>query len=95
MVEGEGALKAVYRDHAAGDEGPGVVDENVEAIVALAVDVGEGAHLSLRGEIGEEVFDGGVARRGGDGGDGSLGARRVATYQDDPHAAPRKPPRGR
>ena len=69
VVHLEVLLEAVVGDAAAGRGAAGVVDEHVDAPVALVQLAGELAHLVEVGEVGEEVVG---ADRAGDVG-GALG----------------------
>ena len=82
VVDGERRLVALLGGAARAEDRARVVDEHVEARVAVAEVVGEIADAALRGEVADHELD----RAPGlpaDLGDGGLSARRIAADGDD------------
>ena len=93
MVDGNGQFVAVLRELKMGADEPGIVDQQIDPVVAGEQGLRELAHRGDAGQIGKRGVEGAEPER-------SATSRALARYapgrvsQDDPHSLPREAERG-
>src|SRR2546423_13473349 len=94
MVDGNRQFVAVLGELKVRADEPGMVDQQIDALIVGEQGVRESAHRGEAGQIGKRGVEGARAGTLGDEPPRSLGTRRVASNQDDPHSLPREAERG-